>query len=144
MKSGAPGFPARTGRPLAQFAAATFLAAMIAGPALGQSPPVPVIVGGSADLDACQTLGQVRGLKAGGDGFLSVRNGPSTRHAELDRLANGRQVYFCARKGYWVGIVYGSHGSGCGVTSPIARKRVYRGPCRSGWVHGGFLEPLAG
>lgn len=143
MNNDTPCFPHRFCRSVVAVSA-LLLAAVTAGPASAQSRPVPVIVGGSADLDACQTLGQVRGLKAGGDGFLSVRSGPSTRHAELDRLRNGRQVYFCTRKGYWVGIVYGPRGSGCSVTSPIARKRAYRGPCKSGWVHSAFLEPLAG
>ena len=112
--------------------------------ARAQSASVPVMIGGIADLDACQTLSRIVGLKRGGDNFLSVRRGPGVGYAETDRLGPGRQVYSCARSGGWVGIVYGGRGSGCGVTSPVPRRQAYRGPCRSGWVHSRFVQDVAG
>jgi hypothetical protein len=68
---------------------------------------------------------EVKGLKAGGDGFLAVRSGPGGSYAELDRLHNGDVVAYCAKNGKWIGIVYGD-------------------PKRRGWVHGNWLVDLAG
>lgn len=113
-------------------------------PALAQTrPAVPVVVGGDADLDACATLSEIRGLNPRGDGFLSVRSGPGTRHAEIDRLFNGNQVYSCAEQGDWVGIIY-PFSRRCGVATPWPAARPYAGPCRSGWVHRRFVREVAG
>lgn len=106
---------------------------------------VAVKVGGDEVLDACGSLGQVTGLKAGGDGFLAVRSGPGTAYAVLDKLGNGREVYLCGGDEQWIAIVYPTaprmH---CGVTSPIAVSREYRGPCKSGWVRATWIEVMAG
>ncbi len=120
-------------------------AAMAPQSAQAQGRSVSVMVGGTADLDACQTLSQVRGLKRRGDNFLSVRRGPGSRYGEISRLRNGHRVYSCAANGSWVGIVYGARGGqDCGVSSPIRRRQAYRGSCRSGWVHRNFLTDIAG
>ncbi len=125
-------------------AAAMLFLALPSHVALAQSP-VAVMVGGSADFDACQTLSKVRGLRAGGDNFLSVRIGPGTGFVEKDRLGNGHLVYDCTSRGAWIGIVYGARGGqDCGVSSPVARRQAYRGRCRSGWVHRNFLTDVAG
>lgn len=126
-------------------AAAFILIASLAPSAQAQPQSVPVMVGGSPDFDACQTLSRVRGLKRLGDNFLSVRRGPGTGYGELDRLRNGRNVFKCSTRGSWVGIVYSSSGQGdCGVSSPVAQRQAYRGNCRSGWVHKSFLADVAG
>lgn len=105
-------------------------------------PEVPVIL--TADgLDPCG-LGMVKALKAGRDGFLSVRARPAAGGRELDRLRNGEQVYMCADKGEWIGIVYSRPRRDCGVTSPVPRKMAYAGKCRSGWVHRRWVELIAG
>lgn len=124
--------------------------ALLLPAALGQAAPpraMPVEVGGSEEWDACSSLGEVRGLKADGDRFLAVRAGPGARYALLDRLGNGRRVYLCATRGPWTSVVYaeaGADGGACGVGSVIAKARVYRGPCKSGWVHRGWIEVVAG
>jgi hypothetical protein len=105
-------------------------------------PEVPVMLVAD-DLDPCG-LGVVKGLKAGGDGFLSVRARPSAKGRELDRLRNGDEVYICADKGDWIGIVYSRPRRDCGVTSAVARRSAYAGPCNSGWVHRNWVELVAG
>ena len=118
--------------------------------ALSQAAPpraVPVEVGGSEEWDACGSVGQVRGLKADGDGFLAVRAGPGAAYAMLDKLGNGRLVYLCGSRGGWTAVVYaptGADASVCGVSSAIAKARVYRGPCKSGWVNTTWIEVVAG
>jgi hypothetical protein len=103
---------------------------------------VPVQVGGDADLDACGALGKVHGLDPNGDNYLSVRGGPSPRSKETDRLAEGDAFHVCDERGDWLGVVYGD--GPCGVGSPIAKRRTYRGKCRSGWVHGRYVQVEAG
>lgn len=106
---------------------------------------MPVEVGGDAVLDACGSLGRVHGLKADGDGFLAVRAGPGSAYAMTDRLAENREVMMCGQRGEWVAVVYGDLRLGsCGVGAPIARRQPYRGPCKSGWVHGKWIELMAG
>lgn len=113
------------------------------------APPraVPVEVGGSEEWDACGSTGQVRGLKADGDGFLAVRAGPGADYRMLDKLGNGRLVYLCASRGGWTAVVYaptGADASECGVSWAIAEVEVYRGPCKSGWVNTTWIEVVAG
>lgn len=117
--------------------AATLVAGLMAGPANAQ-----YLTLGGDDMDACASNGVVVGLKANGDNFLAVRKGPGTRHAKIDELRNGDEVFICTGDGAWMGIVYG--GRDCGVSSPIVPARIYRGPCRSGWVHQDFIEVTAG
>lgn len=129
--------------------AAMATALMLPAAPIGAAPPraVPVQVGGDEVLDACGSLAQVRGLKADGDGFLAVRAGPGTAYAMLDKLGNGREVYLCDGNGdgEWFAIVYPTApGMKCEVGSPIAKKRVYRGPCKSGWVRSAWVEVMAG
>ena len=107
--------------------------------------PVPVYVGGEADLDACGTIIGVAGLSATGDGFLALRTGPGTSYPMIRKLLPGAELWFCAQKGRWYGVVVRPHGNGqCGVGSPIARRQPYNGPCLSGWVYGKYTTPLAG
>lgn len=118
---------------------AAILVAMLAVvPAQGQ-----YLTLGGDDMDACASNGVVVGLKSNGDNFLAVRAGPGTGHARIDQLHNGDAVFLCTGEGAWYGIVYGG-GRECGVSSPIVPARLYRGPCRSGWVHRDFIEVTAG
>ena len=112
------------------------------------APPraVPVMVGGNEVLDACGSQGRVHGLKTGGDGFLAVRDGPGAAYAMTDKLGEDRWVMMCDQRGEWIAVVYGedSRLGRCGVGSPIAKLQPYRGPCKSGWVHGRWIELMAG
>lgn len=111
------------------------------------APPraVAVMVGGDEVLDACGSQGRVHGLKSGGDGFLAVRAGPGAAYAMTDKLGEDREVMMCGRRGEWIAVVYGDARLGrCGVSAPIAGRQAYRGPCKSGWVHGQWIELMAG
>ncbi|WP_427026268.1 integron (plasmid) [Aureimonas ureilytica] len=106
----------------------------------------PVEVGGDAELDACASLGRIVRLDPKGDNFLAVRDGPGSQRRELDRLGPGALVTICDERGAWLGIVYPAPGTrtDCGVSSPIEARSPYDGPCRSGWVHGRFVDVVAG
>lgn len=108
--------------------------------------PVPLIVGGDENMDACSSLAMVTKIKADLiEGHLAVRSGPSKNHAIVDKLANGKQLWICNSANGWAGIVYEETGeTNCGVTSPIFPERPYKGPCKSGWVHGSSIEVIAG
>lgn len=128
----------------AMFALAT-LAVALAGPAAQAQQARPVQVGGDGTMDACSGIGQVTGLRPGGDGFLSVRAGPDASRAEVDRLGAGTQLHLCDADGAWLGVVYADDESAdCGVTSPVPGRSAYAGPCRSGWVHSRFVNIVAG
>ena len=111
-------------------------------------PDVPVMVGGDSEQDACGGTDQVIRLNPRGDNFVSLRSRPSTTGRELARLPSGQSGYLCdsSPDHQWQGVVYAAPGKDmdCGVGTPIARKRPYRGPCTSGWVSSRFLELVAG
>ncbi|MEP0190992.1 MAG: hypothetical protein ABJP70_10240 [Erythrobacter sp.] len=107
----------------------------------------PVWYGESPGLDACSGVGEVSGLKDGGDGFLSVRAEPNSKSYESDRLNMGQQVFFCDATDdqAWIGIVYDKSGEkDCGTGSPIPEHTTYVGPCDSGWVSRKFVTLIAG
>ncbi len=109
----------------------------------GRLPRIPIPIEAS-DTDACGANGVVHGLDPAGDGFLSVRTSPGSKHRELDRLYNGQAVFICANKGSWLGIVYTKEFRECNVTSPWPASQPYTGPCRSGWVHQNWIRVTAG
>ena len=108
----------------------------------------PVRIGlAGADLDACLSVAEVRGLDRNGDNFLAVRSRPSRVAPALDRLRPGRQVWICDGDAVpgWSGIVYAAEpGQECNVGSPVATIRPYSGPCRQGWVAARYLVVIAG
>ncbi|MDY7098942.1 MAG: SH3 domain-containing protein [Pseudomonadota bacterium] len=109
--------------------------------------PRPVRVGHDGpDLDACAAYGEVRGLNPDGDNFLAVRNAPSPKAAEIDRINEGTGVAICDEADGWLGIVYEDAESApdCGTGSPVAKEQDYDGPCKSGWVSKTYIELLAG
>lgn len=94
--------------------------------------------GGDGQMANCASS-VVSGLKAGGDGFLAVRSGPGTEFRKLDELHNGDVVIEFERRGPWVGVVHGTRNIRCDSTVD----RPVTAP-RKGWVHGKWLQPLAG
>jgi len=102
---------------------------------------VQVMVGGEKDLDACGGFGEVRGLDPQGDNFLAVRSGPGSKFTKIDELHERNQIFLCDKRGRWHGIIYGKN---CGVSSPIAIRQIYRGPCKSGWVFDKYVKLIAG
>lgn len=108
-------------------------------------PPSSTPVGDIGAGSHCESIGEVRGLKAGGEGFLAVRAGPGSDRALVDKLGNGRRVYLCRGEGRWVSVLYpdpDSKGLRCGAASADIAK--YRGPCKSGWVHWNWISIIAG
>ncbi|HTU09800.1 MAG TPA: hypothetical protein VMG08_02785 [Allosphingosinicella sp.] len=118
-------------------------AALLAAPAAAQAPRVPVPLIATEGIGACSTA-YVYNL-AGTDGFLSVRAAPSRRARVLARLVEGQNVYACVRRGDWFGIVF-EQGNSRRCAEVLETRRttgVYRGPCRSGWVHERYLGGYA-
>jgi hypothetical protein len=111
---------------------------------LAQSGRVDVIAGQNAGLDACGTVGVVRGLDPQGDGFLAVRAGPGSGYTMLDKVYNDYLLNICDTRGKWLGVVYSHETEDCGVSTPWPRPAPYRGPCRSGWVYGAYVKDFAG
>src|SRR5690242_11023907 len=105
------------------------LALAVAVATIGAANPHPrleqkVMVGGTAEFDACPSNARVKPLNPKGDNFLSVRSKPSVKGRELARLKSGQDVWACdeTRDGEWTGIVYSPPGKdiSCGVGTPIA------------------------
>lgn len=115
-----------------------------------QAPEVPVMVGDSADFDACGSTGAVTGLDPAGDNFLAVRSGPGSDYAQIDSLNQGDLIQLCETNGRWQGIVYepgdtmDSGPTDCGVGTPIDPPEAYSGSCRSGWIYDEYIMPVAG
>lgn len=103
-----------------------------------------------AGASACQAVALVANLPGtGGDNdFLAVREAPTTRGTQVDKLGAGHPVVVCDQNdsGSWIGIVYQNDGmpprGRCGVVDPVASSRAYSGPCQSGWVYSRYLEVL--
>ncbi|WP_420338322.1 SH3 domain-containing protein [Roseibium sp.] len=117
------------------------MAAFAAVPAKSQSLIVPVIEKSVEDWDTCG-LGEVSGLKDGGDGFLAVRAGPDSKFEKLDELKNGDRVFLFDQHGDWYGILYGISELDCGPL-PEARPAARKG-AKPGWVHSNWVRVVAG
>lgn len=108
--------------------------------ASAQSLDVPVMERADDGLDTC-AFGQVVGLKADGDGFLSVRRGPSTSYESFDQLKNNDKVWLFEEKDGWYGVVYGVDELTC---SPVDKDRPVETDGKIGWIYGKWVEVLAG
>jgi hypothetical protein len=96
---------------------------------------------------ACGAAGTTRHLDAGER--LPVRAAPFDTSAESGAVAAGARFFICSRSHdqRWLGIVYEKAGTlspMCGVSRPVASRRGYDGPCRSGWVSSAFVKQIAG
>ena len=119
---------------------ASFLVALTATAASAQS--VPVMVWAEDDLDPC-AWGQVRGLKASGDGFLSVRKGPGSHYGRIDKIHNGQGLFLCDYRDGWHGVIYTKKGTDCKIGRPTS-PRPYQGRCWVGWAHENWIVLIAG
>ncbi len=100
-----------------------------------------VMVGGEESRPGCPGSGKVGGLSP--SGTLSVRAGPGTAAARMDKLSNGADVFMCdwSADGAWVGVIYAANSGGdCGVSNPITPPRAYEGPCKFGWVSAKYIR----
>ena len=119
-------------------------------PDLGYSGPIPMpirIGTDGPDADSCASYGEVTGLDPNGDNYLSVRDAPSDKVKERDRIGQGHKVHVCAESNGWYGIVYdieGDSGIDCETDSPVDTPRNYTGPCAQGWVSKKYVKITAG
>jgi hypothetical protein len=105
----------------------------------------PVMVGGEAALDACGGYGRVTGLDPNGHNALSVRTGPGTEFERRSKIGPDQDVWICETSGDWYGVIYTqTPDQDCGITSPIATRTAYTGPCELGWVYSKYILLLAG
>lgn len=131
------------------FPSAVAVALLGSAVALAAPRDMPVVVGQESELDACTSWAKVKGLNPKGDGFLAVRGGPAARYALRDRLREGDEFFVCnySRDNKWLAIVYprkGQSAADCGVSTSLSKPTAYSGPCAWGWVHGKWVEFLAG
>ena len=96
---------------------------------------------------ACNARGATRD-RAGG-GAVAVRAAPFEPAEQIDALAPGSEFFICSRTHdqRWFGIVYDEGGEAserCGVSSPVARRRIYQGPCAAGWVPSSLVRLVSG
>ena len=108
---------------------------------------VPVRIGElGPSFPACNAVGVTRNLAAGET--LAVRAAPFETAAETGRIPAGGRFFICARSHdqKWFGVVFAGEGAGqsCGVSTPVASRRNYEGPCSSGWVSSPFVKLTAG
>lgn len=132
-----------------RFTTAVAIALLSSAATLAAPRDVPVVVGQESELDACTSWAKVKGLNPKGDGFLAVRGGPATAHGLRDRLREGDEFFVCnySRDNRWLAIVYprkGQNAGDCGVSTSLQKPTAYAGPCAWGWVHGKWVEFLAG
>lgn len=106
----------------------------------------PVYVGGEAELDACSSQAKIVAKK-----FVYLKSAPHVNAKNVTKLfpdpQNPLQVAVCdnTKDQKWVGVVVLSKNSnGCGVSSPIAKRQVYRGKCVAGWLETRQIEVVAG
>jgi hypothetical protein len=117
-------------------------------PDMAAPQPVPVRIGElGPSLDACTAAGTTRRLGTGEK--LPVRSSPYDAGEQVGEIASGGRFFVCTRSidQKWLGIVYDegfSLSASCGLSDPVARRRAYDGPCRSGWVSAPFVKLIAG
>lgn len=109
---------------------------------------MPVRIGElGPNFAACNAQGEVRERAA--DGPIPVRAAPFEPAPQVGQLPAGSTFFICSRSHdqRWLGIVYDAAGRasrGCGVSSPVARRRDYEGPCDSGWVASAQVRSISG
>jgi hypothetical protein len=96
---------------------------------------------------ACGAAGTTRNLAP--DDRLPVRTAPFDTSADSGTIPAGARFFICSRSHdqRWLGVVYeeaGTMSPACGVSRPVASRRGYEGPCRSGWVSSAFVKQIAG
>jgi hypothetical protein len=109
----------------------------------------PVMVGGSAEFDACGDIGVPKGLNPRGDNFLALKSAPNLAAKRKAKLRPGQQFYICdqSKDGNWIGVVVPLGNQSiidCNLGSPILQQQAYRGSCMQGWVAAQYVKAIAG
>lgn len=124
------------------------LALQTVGPPAPDAAPVsevrvPMIGLEGPSVDACAGIARI----ATYGGAETVRERPRADALASDTLPHRALVWLCDAEGEWQGIVYPSGDfqdlGDCRVSSPIAERRPYDGPCRHGWVIAANLQLVA-
>lgn len=108
----------------------------------------PVRIGESgAGFAACASRGTTRRV-VGEDEALEVRAAPFEAARSVADLPAGSHFFVCSRSldQKWFGVVFDEAGAAspaCGVSRPVASRRAYEGPCRSGWVASIYVKLTA-
>lgn len=103
---------------------------------------------GGSSFSACAAAGTTRHIDAATGGTMMVRAAPFDTADETGAIPAGGRFFICSRSidQRWMGVVYDSSGQlspGCGVSSPVATRRDYDGPCQAGWVPSAFVKLIA-
>ncbi|WP_375175306.1 SH3 domain-containing protein [Pseudooceanicola sp.] len=116
-----------------------FLLSLLPLSAQANDLDVPITENPYRDCQAAwYSIGQVQGLKADGDGFLSVRSGPGSNYRKLDEVYNGDKLEIYEVRGDWLGVVYRGNGEDFGCsTTPRPLPYTYKG-----WVHRNWVKVL--
>jgi hypothetical protein len=117
------------------------VAARDSAPPAADASPVPVMVGGDEDFDACGGVDEALGP-------VAVRSGPGDHFTVVEQLERGARVFGCgaAPDTAWEAVVVIPRDGAvsCGVSSPIPTRQAYSGTCKSGWVRGDSFVVVAG
>jgi hypothetical protein len=119
-----------------------------AAPVPVRTDAVPVRVGElGANFNACGHAGATRHLAEGAG--LPVKAAPFDTAADTATIPAGARFFVCTRSHdqRWLGVVWdeaGTLAASCGVSTPATSRRVYEGPCGSGWVPSAFVRLVAG
>jgi len=76
--------------------------------------------------------------------YVSVRSGPGMKYKPLDYLKNNTIIYICDEDGEWNKVFYSDGEGPCNgeVTSGLDVNIAVL--CKSGWVHGKFIDVISG
>jgi len=108
----------------------------------------PVTIGDlGASFAACNARGASRDRI--GAAPIAVRAAPYQESEQIAALGAGSEFFICSRTNdqRWFGIVYDEGGAAserCGVSGPVAQRRIYRGPCAAGWVSSASVRLVSG
>lgn len=108
----------------------------------------PVRIGDlGPNFAACNARGATR--ERARAGAVPVRAAPYEPAEQIDALEQGAEFFICSRTHdqRWFGIVYDEGrraAERCGVSAPVPRRRIYRGPCAAGWVPSTLVRLVSG
>lgn len=101
------------------------------------------------NFNGCALAGTARRADPGSTEPLEVRAAPADNGAVTGSIPASARFFICSRSldQRWLGVVYEESGTlapSCGVSRPVASRREYQGPCRSGWVSAASVKQIAG
>ena len=101
------------------------------------------------EYENCISTAHIVGIDKNRDGFIAVRNGPSSKYKIIDKIKkNDLIVSICDSEGSWIPIIYTSKKNykfmDCKIVNSNRKIKIkYKGPCNSGWIYKKFLTGFA-